>query len=73
MFWIELYLVIQMAIWFASRLELNLSVGERNALSVFLALGMKSVLLFIYITLGLARFIAIPAILTFIVFLLYFN
>ena len=46
MFWIELYLVIQMAAWFVLRLELGFSLGERSALSIFLALGLKSILLF---------------------------
>ena len=39
-------------------------VGERNALIVLLGLGIKSVLLFIFITLGLARFIVFPVVLS---------
>ena len=62
-----------MASWFVFRLELNLPADERNALSIFLALGIKSVLLFAYITLGLARFINSPTILTIAVFLLCFS
>ena len=72
MFWIELYLILQMASWFVFRLELNLSIGERNALSVLLALGLKSILLFAYIILGLKRFFDFSLILTGLVFVLYF-
>ena len=73
MFWIELYLVYQMASWFVCRLGLNLSSAERNVLSVFLALGIKSILLFVYIVLGLASFIDFPEIFTIVVFLSYFD
>ena len=73
MFWIELYLVYQIASWFIFRLGLNLSTDERNALSVFLALGIKSFLLFAYIVFGLARFVTFPVVLTIVVFLLYFS
>ena len=72
MFWIELYLILQMALWFVNRLELSLSTGERNALVVLSGLGIKSVLLFVFITLELIRFIASPSIFTIVVFLSYF-
>ena len=68
MFWIELYLILQMSLWFVTRLGLNFSTGERNALVVLLGLGIKSALLFTFITLGLARFIALPIVLSIVVY-----
>ena len=72
MFWIELYLILQMALWFVNRLKLGLSMGERNALAIVSGLGIKSILLFVFIALELTRFIAYPAIFTILVCLLYF-
>ena len=46
MFWIELYLIIQMSLWFIGRLGLNHPTGERGALVVLLGLGIKSFFLF---------------------------
>ncbi|MCH2389587.1 MAG: hypothetical protein MK234_02780, partial [Nitrospinales bacterium] len=63
MFWIELYLILQMSLWFVTHLGLDFSAGERNALVVLLGLGAKSFLLFIFITLGLERFLVFPVVL----------
>ena len=62
MFWIEFYLIFQMSLWFVAYLGLNFPVGERNALIVLLGLGIKCFLLFIFITLGLERFIVSPVV-----------
>ena len=72
MFWIELYLILQMSLWFVTHLGLNFSAGERNALVVLLGLGIKCVLLFIFITLGLERFLVFPVVLSIVVFFLCF-
>ena len=48
MFWVELYLILQMSLWFVTHLGLDFSAGERNALVVLLGLGAKSFLLFIF-------------------------
>ena len=72
MFWVELYLILQMASWFVNRLELDFSTGERNALVVFSGLGIKSVLLFAFITMEFTRLIASPSIFTIVVCLSYF-
>ena len=53
MFWVELYLILQMSLWFVVRLGLNIATGERYALTVLLGLGIKSFLLFIFIVLEL--------------------
>ncbi|SVC37741.1 uncharacterized protein METZ01_LOCUS290595, partial [marine metagenome] len=71
MFWIELYLIFQVSIWFVIRLGLNFSVGEKNALVVLIGLGVKSFLLFIFIALGLSRFIEFPIILSIIIYILF--
>ena len=73
MFWVELYLVIQMALWFVLRHILNLTAGERSALTIFLALGIKSILLFTYISLGLTRLFPSPVVFTVVVFIFYFT
>ena len=57
MFWIELYLILQMSLWFVTRLGLNIAIGERYALAVLLGLGIKSFLLFVFVVLELAKFI----------------
>ena len=57
MFWIELYLILQISLWFVIHLGLDFSAGERNALVVLLGLGIKSILLFIFIILGLEQFL----------------
>jgi len=72
MFWIELYLVIQMSLWFIGRLGLNHSTGERRALAVLLGLGIKSGLLFVFIVLDLAKFIVFPFAFSLLVFIFYF-
>ena len=72
MFWVELYLILQMSLWFVTHLGLDFSAGERNALVVLLGLGAKSFLLFIFITLGLERFLVFPVVLSIVVFFLFF-
>ena len=72
MFWIELYLIFQISLWFVVRLGLNFSIGEQNALALLLGLGVKSFLLFVFLTLGLARFIGLPIVLSSIVYVLFF-
>ena len=62
MFWIELYLILQMSFWFVVRLGLNIVTGERYALAVLLGLGIKSFLLFVFVVLGLAKFIVFPTV-----------
>ena len=47
MFWVELYLILQISLWFVTHLGLNFPLGERNALIVLLGLGIKCFLLFI--------------------------
>ena len=71
MFWIELYLICQLASWFVFRLALNLPAYERHALSIFLALGIKSALMFFYLILGLTKFNISPPLFTAIIFLSY--
>ncbi len=61
-----------MSLWFVTHLGLNFSAGERNALVVLLGLGIKCVLLFIFITLGLERFLVFPVVLSIVVFFLCF-
>lgn len=70
MFWIELYLIFQMSSWFVTHLRLNLPLGERNALIVLSGIGIKCLLLFIFITLGLERLIVFPVVLSIVVFIL---
>ena len=72
MFWIDLYLIFQVSIWFVIRLGLNFSVGEKNALVVLISLGVKSFLLFVFIALGLSRFIVFPIILSIIIYILFY-
>ena len=72
MFWVELYLILQMSLWFVTHLGLDFSAGERNALVVLLGLGIKCILLFIFITLGLERFLVFPVVLSMVVFFLCF-
>ena len=72
MFWIELYLIIQMSLWFIGRLGLNHPTGERGALVVLLGLGIKSFLLFVFIVLDLAKFIVLPFVFSLLVFTFYF-
>ena len=60
-----------MASWFVSRLGLNLPLSERNALSIFLAFGIKSVLMFFYLVLVSLKFIIFPSLLTLVIYLLY--
>jgi hypothetical protein len=72
MFWIELYLIIQISFWFVGRLGLSHPTGERVALVVLLGLGVKSFLLFVFIVLDLARFIVLPFVFSLLVFIFYF-
>jgi len=72
MFWVELYLILQMSLWFVAYLGLDFSVGERNALVVLLGLGIKCILLFIFITLGLERFLVFPVATSIVFFFLFF-
>ena len=73
MFWIELYLIFQISAWFINRMQLHITVGERNALVVLSGLGVKGVLLFSFITLGFQKFISFPILLTIIVYLGYYT
>jgi hypothetical protein len=73
MFWIELYLILQISIWIVIRLGLDFSVGEKNALVVLLGLGIKSFLLFIFIVLGFSRFIEFPIILSVVLYILLYT
>ena len=73
MFWIELYLIFQIAAWFINRLQLHIAMGERNALVVLAGLGVKGVLLFSFITLEFQRFISFPILLTVAAYLAYFT
>ena len=61
-----------MSLWFVTHLGLDFSAGERNALVVLLGLGIKCILLFIFITLGLERFLVFPVVLSMVVFFLCF-
>jgi hypothetical protein len=70
MFWVELYLIFQISFWLITHSRLSLSLGERNALIVLSSLGIKCVLLFIFITLGLERFIVFPVVFSILVFFL---
>ncbi len=72
MFWIELYLILQISIWFIIRLGLNFSVGEKNALVLLLGLGVKSFLLFVFIALDFSHFIEFPIVLTVIFYILFY-
>jgi len=72
MFWIELYLILQISAWFINRMQLHIAIGERNALVVLSGLGIKGVLLFFFITSGLQKFISFPILLTIVVYLGYF-
>ena len=72
MFWIELYLIIQISAWFINRMQFHIAAGERNALIVLSSLGIKGVLLFFFITLGFQKFVSFPILLTIIVYLGYF-
>jgi len=69
MFWIELYLIFQISAWLINRMQLHITVGERNALVVLSGLGIKGVLLFFFITLGFQKFISFPILLTIVVYL----
>ena len=72
MFWIELYLIIQISAWFINRMQFHITAGERNALIVLSSLGIKGVLLFLFITLGFQKFVSFPILLTILVYLGYF-
>ena len=72
MFWVELYLILHISAWFINRMQLHITTGERNALVVLSGLGIKGVLLFSFITLGIQNFISFPILLTIVVYLGYF-
>ena len=61
-----------MSLWFVTYLGLKFPVGERNALVVLLGLGIKCFLLFIFVALGLERFIVSPVVFSIVVFFLCF-
>ena len=72
MFWVELYLILHISAWFINRMQLHITTGERNALVVLSALGIKGVLLFSFITLGFQKFVSPPIFLTIVVYLGYY-
>ena len=72
MFWVELYLIFQISAWFINRMQLPITAGERNALVILSGLGVKGVLLFSFIILGVQRLTSFPILLTIVVYLGYF-